>query len=335
MRRLAITAAALVVSFAASAAGAAETLAVALNWVPGGDDAALYYARKLGWYRDAGIELELEAGKGSAGSVQRVAVGQTQLGLADMGVVINGRGKGAGVVAIVNLYANSALGFYWLKSSGITGVADFAGKRIGVPAGDTHRVLWPALAKKAGVDPGAVTWVNVDPNGKLAALKAKAIDVTPNFYNVHHIMARELGADMGFLPWRAAGINPYGLSFIVNQAYLAANPETVGRFVQVTQRAYAACVATPQPCVEALVETVSGTKLDTELINWRLTMVLMSDPVSREMALGWHDDRRMADDYALIQEYLTIERPYDVHEVYTNRFLDPAIKMVGVPEPSF
>jgi NitT/TauT family transport system substrate-binding protein len=203
-----------------------------------------------------------------------------------------------------------------------------------VPAGDTHRVLWPALAKKAGVDPAGVTWVNVDPNGKLAALKAKAIDVTPNFYNVHHIMARELGADMGFLPWREAGINPYGLSIIVNQDYLAASPETVGRFVQVTQRAYAACVATPQPCVEALIEAASGTRLDNETINWQLTMVLMSDPVSRTKALGWHDDQRMTDDYALIQQYLTIEQPYDVRDLYTNRFLDPAIKMVAVPEPT-
>ncbi|MEJ0070070.1 MAG: ABC transporter substrate-binding protein [Pseudomonadota bacterium] len=303
--------------------------------MPGGDHAALYYAKKLGWYREAGIDLDLEAGKGSAGSIQRVAVGQTKFGIADMGVVINGRGKGADVVAVFNIYANSALGFYWLKSSGIAGVKDFAGKRIGAPAGDTHRVLWPALAQQAGIDPNSVTWVNIDPNGKLAALKGKAIDVTGNFYNVHHVMSHELGADMGFLPWRDAGINPYGISIIVNHDYLKQNSETVGRFVRVTQRAYAACVASPQPCVEALVETASGTKLETEMINWRLTMVLMSDPVSRSAGLGWHDDKRMADDYALIAKYLPIEKPYDVHEVYSNQFLDPSIKMTAVTEPKF
>lgn len=312
-----------------------ESLAIALNWVPAGDHAALYHAKKLGWYKAAGIDLELEAGKGSAGSVQRAAVGQTKLAIADMGVVLNARGKGADVVAVFNLYANSALGFYWLKSSGISGLKDFPGKRIGVPAGDTHRVLWPALAKKGGIAPEPITWVNVDPNGKLSALKGKAVDVTPNFYNLHHIMSRELGADMGFLPWREAGINPYGLSIIANGDYLKTSRDMMAKFVQVTQRAYADCVKSPEPCIGALVEAVSGTKADNETINWQLTQVLMSDAVSRSVALGWHDDKRMADDYALIGEYLSIEKPYDVRSVYTNDFLDPTIKMVAVKEPTF
>ena len=50
---------------------------------------------------------------------------------------------------MMNVYANSPQGMYWLKSSGITGVKDFAGKKIGNPAGDGARTMWPALAKKA------------------------------------------------------------------------------------------------------------------------------------------------------------------------------------------
>jgi NitT/TauT family transport system substrate-binding protein len=316
-------------------AAALEKLDLALNWVPGGDDAPLYYAKKLGRYKDAGIDLVIEAGKGSGGSLQRVAVNSAQLGIADMGVVLNGHGKGADVVAILNLYANSALGNYWLKSSGIRGVKDFVGKRIGVPAGDTQRILFPALAKANGIDPNAVTWVNIEPNAKLAALKAHSIDVTTNFYNLHAIMSRELGADMGFLAWRDAGINPYGLSFIVNGGYVKSHRETIDRFTRVTQRAYAECVKTPQPCIDALIEAVGSLRADNEMVNWQLTTVLMSDRISRSTALGWHDDKRMADDYQLVDTYLTIEKKYDVREVYTNDFLDTAVKMTEVAEPKF
>src|SRR5476651_2048092 len=105
-------------------AAAADKVSVALNWVPGGDHAAMYYAKKLGWYSKAGIDLDLQAGKGSVGSIQRVSVGSSQLGLADMAVVLSGIGKGANVTAIFDIYANTALGMYWLKSSGITGVKD-------------------------------------------------------------------------------------------------------------------------------------------------------------------------------------------------------------------
>ena len=218
-----------------------------LNWVPGGDHAPYYYAKKMGWYAKEGIDLNLEPGKGSALSTQRVGAGATPIGLADMGGVLVAKGKGADTVAVFNVYANSPQGMYWLKSSGITGVKDFPGKKIGNPAADGARVMWPALAKANGIDPKSVTWVNIDANAKLAALKAKSIDVTTSFYNIHHIFQRELGDDMGFLAWRDAGLNPYGNSIIVNAKFLAENKPLVDKFVKVTQRAFAACVKEPEP----------------------------------------------------------------------------------------
>ena len=312
---------------------AAESLEVALNWVAGGDHAPLYYAKKLGWYSKSGIEVDLQAGKGSVGSIQRVSVGNSPIGLADMAVVLSAVGKGANVTAIFDIYANTALGMYWLKSSGITGVKDFPGKRIGVPAGDAQRALWPALAKLNGIDPNSVTWVNIDPNGKLAGLKSKGIDITTNFYNLHKVMSRELGDDMGFLSWQKAGVNPYGLAIIANRDFLASKREVVAQFTKITQRAYAECAKTPQPCIDALVESASGLNAADQLVNWQLTAVLMSDAVSRSAGLGWFDPKRMENDYQLVSTYIGIDKPFDVKTAYTNQFLDPSIKMNEAKEP--
>ena len=298
-----------------------------LNWVPGGDHAPYYYAKKLGWYAKEGIDLNLEPGKGSALSTQRVGAGATPFGLADMGGVLVAKGKGADTVGVFNVYANSPQGMYWLKSSGITGVKDFAGKKIGNPAGDGARVMWPALAKANRLDPKSVTWVNIDANAKLASLKAKAVDVTTSFYNIHHIFQRELADDMGFLAWRDAGLNPYGNSVIVNAKFLEANRPLVDKFVKVTQRAFAACVKEPNPCVQALIDANGALKLDNELTNWSLVEKLMSDPFSREVALGIHDDSRMAADYELVREYIGLDKTFDVKTTYTNEFLDRSIKM--------
>jgi NitT/TauT family transport system substrate-binding protein len=314
---------------------AADKISVSLNWVPAGDHAAMYFAKERGWYKDANLDVDFEAGKGSVGSLQKISAGVSQVGLADMGVALTARGKGAKIAGVMNIYANTALGMYWLKSSGIAGVKDFAGKKIGVPAGDAQRALWPALAAKYGVDPNSVTWVNVDPNGKLPALKAHAIDVTTNFYNLHHIMSRELGSDMGYLSWAKAGINPYGLTIFVNSDFLQTNKDAVARFVRVTQKAYYECAKSPDPCIKALVDSVSGLKTDSELVNWKLTMQLMSDEVSRTKALGYFDPGRMRDDYALVSKYFGLETPYEVETIYTNQFLDPGLKMVEVPEMKF
>ena len=315
-------------SFAASPAFAAkEKLDFILNWVPGGDHAPYYYAKKMGWYDKEGIDLSLEPGKGSALSTQKVGAGANPIGLADMGGVLVGKSKGADVVAVYNVYANSPQGLYWLKSSGIKGIKDFPGKKIGNPAADGARTMWPALAKANGIDPKSVTWVNVDANAKLGALKAHAIDVTTSFYNLHHVFQRELGDDMGFLAWRDVGLNPYGNSVIVNSAYLAKHKPVIKKFVRVTQRAFAACVKDAKPCIQALVDANGALKFDNELTNWGLVEVLMSDKFSREVALGWHDPARMQNDYNLVKEYIGMEKPFDVKSVYTNEFLSKSIKM--------
>jgi NitT/TauT family transport system substrate-binding protein len=328
MRRLLVAAAAAIL--AVPAAAAEQKLDFILNWVPGGDHAPYYYAKKLGWYRKEGIDLNLEPGKGSALSTQRVGAGANPIGLADMAGVLVAKGKGADAVAVFNVYANSPQGMYWLKSSGIKGIKDFPGKKIGNPAADGARVMWPALAKANGIDPNSVTWVNIDPNAKLAALKAHTIDITTSFYNLHHVFKRELGADMGFLAWRNAGLNPYGNSVIVNGEYLNKHRATVAKFVKVTQRAFAACVKDPKPCVQALIDANGALSFDNELANWHLVEVLMSDKISQTVALGWHDDKRMQADYALVRDYIGIDKPYDVKTVYTNAFLDKSIKMIPV-----
>ena len=321
------TLAAAALALAAAPSFAQTKIEFILNWVPGGDHAPYYYAKAQGWYAKEGIDLVLEPGKGSALAVQRVASGQSPLGLADMANALTLRGKGAETVGVYNVYANSPQGLYWLKSSGIKDIKDLAGKKIGNPAGDGARTMWPALAKGNGMDPKNVTWVNIDPNSKLSALKSKAIDATTSFYNLHHVFSRELGADMGFVAWRDVGLNPYGNSVLANAAWLAKNRPVVDKFVKVTQRAFAACVKEPTPCVKALVDANGALKMDNEMDNWRLVEVLMSDRFSREVALGIHDDGRMKADYELVREYIGLDKPFDVKAAYTNEFLDRSIRM--------
>jgi NitT/TauT family transport system substrate-binding protein len=102
------------------AAFAADAMGLTLNWTPTADHAPIYYAKAKGWYSEAGIDLNIEAGKGSAVSAQRVGTGGSELGISDLPTAIQAKGKGADVKAVMVIYANSPQGFYWLKSSGIT-----------------------------------------------------------------------------------------------------------------------------------------------------------------------------------------------------------------------
>ena len=123
---------------------------------------------------------------------------------------------------------------------------------------------------------------------------------------------------MGFLAWRDAGLNPYGNSIIANGTWLKANRAKAEQFVKVTQKAYGECVKNGAPCIDALVAANGALLKDNETVNFELVRVLMSDEVSRSVALGWHDEKRMEADYKLVDEYLKMEKPYDIKTAYTN-----------------
>ena len=275
--RLTPVAFALALVGSATVAHGGEPASFILNWVAGGDHAPYFYAQSLGWYKTAGIDLTLLQGKGSSMAAQAAGAGLHPFGLADLTTVMVAIGKGADEVAVMNVYANYPGGFYWLKSSGITSVKDLAGKKVGNPPGDAARALWPALAKANGVDPDAITWVNLSPNAKLAALKAGTVDAVTEFYNFHHVYKRELGDNIGYQAWKDAGVDPYSNSIVVNGAFLRAHRAMVAAFVKVTQKAFAACVADPAPCVQALVEANSGLQPADQLVNWHEVEQLMSD----------------------------------------------------------
>ena len=117
------------------------------------------------------IDLTLLQGKGSMVAAQAAGAGVNTFGLADMTTILVAIGKGADEKAVMDIYANYPGGLYWLKSWGLKSIKNLAGKKIGNPPGDAARSLWPALAKANGIDPNSITWVNVGPGAKVAALK--------------------------------------------------------------------------------------------------------------------------------------------------------------------
>src|SRR3954453_3738896 len=207
MKVLKIASLALALAAQAAPSQAAEAVNLILNWTPTADHSPFYYAKAQGWYEKAGIDLAIEVGKGSGVSSLRVGSGAAPFGIADLATMLVARSKGADTVALMSIYANTGQTFYWLRSAGINGPKDFAGRKIGNPPGDASRVMWPAFARAVGVAQETVTFVNVGPTAKTAALKSHAVDIVSDFYNSHDVKLKEFGSDLGSLNWKDIGLN--------------------------------------------------------------------------------------------------------------------------------
>lgn len=322
MIRRTLLAAAAAVGIAAPAA-AQDRVTLVLNWLPGADHAPIYWAQSRNLYREAGINLTVETGRGSGFSAQRTGSGQVQAGIVDTPNALQARGGGADLVAAMMIYVQSPYGLYWRRSSGIAGPQDFRGRRLGAPPADAARVMWPMIARAIGINPGEVTWVNIAPEAKVASLQSGTIDATTHFYNVHYIYERTFGNDLGFALTRDLGFNPYGNAIWLHGPWMRANPDAARRFVRVTQRAYRDCLAEPAPCIAA-VAGPAATSAEDLSVSWRLVGELMADDPAGGRPLGGMDPARMATTIEAVRTAFNAPA-MEPSAVMTNELLDPAI----------
>jgi NitT/TauT family transport system substrate-binding protein len=313
----------------AGAVSAADDITFVLNWTTTGEHAPVFYAQSQGWYAEADLNVTIEQGQGSGAAAQRVGAGAVDMGIADLGTAMVAKGAGADLVAVMNIYANSPYRFYWLASSGITGLENFEGHRFGNPPGDAARAMWPALAGVNNIPADSIAWVNIAPSAKVSALASGAIDGTTFFANYHHVMEAAFGEDLRWFAWSDMGVNPYGNSIIANGEFLEENRDAVRRMVGVLQRAHRYCAENGEECVAVLPEFSSGVNPDLEINNWDVTIGLMRDEVSMSQGLGYFDPARVAADYEVINRYFDIREPFESGSIFTNEFIDPSITMIA------
>src|SRR5256886_4573423 len=99
----------------AAAEASAQKLTFTLNWVAGGDHAPYFYAQKMGLYKQAGLDVDFETGRGSAASAQKVGAGQSQLGLSDMAGVPPFPRQGVGAPGAKKRHPQYPPGLYLLQ----------------------------------------------------------------------------------------------------------------------------------------------------------------------------------------------------------------------------
>src|SRR3989304_9635877 len=68
---------------APAAAQAPRKVVFALNWFAVGDHAAYWVALEKGYYKEKGLDVELQNSKGSGDSIAKVDTGRADIGLAD------------------------------------------------------------------------------------------------------------------------------------------------------------------------------------------------------------------------------------------------------------
>src|SRR5213594_336683 len=277
----------------------AQKVVFALNWFAVGDHAAYWVAVEKGYYRDKGLEVELQNSKGSADSIAKVDTGRADIGLADASVVIPRAAQGAKIKVVGAVFDNTPLNIWTRKDTGITKPKDLEGKTLAAPPGDAQRQLFPAFAKLHGIDAYKVTWVTIEPAAKFVALAEKRVDVVADYLTGLPFYEKALGREnVASMPWHKRD------------------------FVAASYTGWRDGMGDPRAALEIFKRRVP--EIDLALIepNLRLGLELMKTDRYAKHGIGWIDRAKMCATVELINTYMPdMPRRVGCDEVFTNEFL--------------
>lgn len=305
---------------------AAQPLSLTLDFYPNPDHAGIYMAEKLGYFEEAGLDVEIQTPADPAAPMKLVAAGQSDLAISYEPEVVLAHEQGLQTIAIAALVNRPLTSMIWLAKSGIKGVADLKGKTVATAGIPYQQAFLDTILGRAGLSAADVKEVNVGFGLLPALLSGSAEAMLGGFSNIEGVDLRLRGKGPVVTPVDRLGVPTYDeLVLVANRGALAADPEKFRLFVAALQRGTEAAVAQPGAATKAVLE--ANNDLDPKLTAAEVeaTLPLLGarvegqpygymDPEEWQTFSGWMRDNELIDSLPrpadlLSNDYLAGEIP--------------------------
>lgn len=161
LARAVVTAAGLSLA-AATPAAAADKLTVLLDWFVNPDHAPLVVAKQKGFFADQGLDVELVAPADPNDPPKLVAAGRADIAVGYQPQLHLQAAEGLPLKRFGTLVATPLNSLVTLRDSGIGGLNDLKGKKVGFSVGGFEDALLGAMLASAGLGLKDVELVNVN-----------------------------------------------------------------------------------------------------------------------------------------------------------------------------
>lgn len=197
-----------------------------------GRDAYVYVAQEKGYFKDAGLEVDIKPGSGTVDVMKLVAGGRADFGPADFATeVITLAKEKLPVVTVGMIQQKSLAAIVSLEGYGIKAPKDLEGKTIADAPGSTNTVMFPVYAKAAGVDASKVKFLPAAPASLPQLLAANKVDAIGQFVVGKGLIQQASGGKPAvFLPFGDVLPDLYGNSLVTSTKFAKDKPEVVKKF---------------------------------------------------------------------------------------------------------
>jgi NitT/TauT family transport system substrate-binding protein len=308
-----------------------------LDWRFEGPAALFLASSARGYYKDAKLDVTIDAGNGSGGTVTRVASGTYDMGFADLAALMEFHANNPDApnkpVAVMMVYNNTPAAVLALKKSGITKPADLSGKKLGAPVFDAGRRGFPIFAKANNIT--NVQWTSMDPPLRETMLVRGDIDAITgfSFTSLLNLEARGVKAeDVVVLPYPAHGVKLYGNVVIASPKLMKENPEAVRAFLKAFAKGAREVMANPDPSIDHVKARDGIINVDLEKRRLRMAIdAVVASPDARAEGFGQVVPGRLALMASQVSDAFATKTRVDPGAVWTDAFLPNKAELNVLP----
>jgi NitT/TauT family transport system substrate-binding protein len=308
-----------------------------LDWRFEGPAALFLASSAKGYYKEAKLDVTIDAGNGSGGTVTRVASGTYDMGFADLAALMEFHANNPDApnkpVAVMMVYNNTPAAVLALKKSGITKPADLNGKKLGAPVFDAGRRGFPIFAKANNIT--NVQWTSMDPPLRETMLVRGDIDAITgfSFTSLLNLEARGIKAeDVVVLPYPAHGVKLYGNVVIASPKLMKENPEAVRAFLKAFTKGAKEVMANPDPAIDHVKARDGIINVDLERRRLRMAIdAVVASPDARAEGFGQVVPGRLALMASQVSDAFATKTRVDPGAVWTDTFLPGKAELNVLP----
>jgi NitT/TauT family transport system substrate-binding protein len=300
---------------------------VGLGFIPSVQFAQFYLADEAGYYRDAGLAVEL-TNKIDPELVTLVGQGAVDIALADGTSVVPAVSQGIPIRYGATIYADFPNVVFAPAATGIVKPADLAGRKIGTPGRyGSSWIMLQALLGNAGLTPDDVELVLFFDFSQRACVERGECDAATGFANNEPVVLGLAGSDPVVLT--VDDIVPLvGNGLIVGESTLASKGEALRAFVAATLRAEEEIIADPDKGLEAAIARIPelATDRETQRAVLQATIDMWQDDITAAAGLGALDRpgwQSMVDFMSGLPDS-PVTKPVTVDQLLTDALLPPA-----------
>lgn len=247
-----------------SEAAELQSVTIGLTFVPNIQFAPFYVADSLGYYEEAGLEVEFNHHAVGADQFGPLVAGQEDMLMASGDEVLQVRARDVPVVYVAVVFRDYPIALIVPEDSDIQSVADLTGKSVGVPG--EYGATWIGLL--ALLDAAGLTTDDIDVQSigftQTSALLAGHVDAVMGYINNEPIQLEMAGMPVRTFPV-AEAVPLVGNGLVVTEEFLEEEPDTVRALVDATLRGVEYTLNNPEEAVEIAKDYVPTLTDDAQL----------------------------------------------------------------------